>query len=121
MNFDSYWVTSRRIPQFYKEMLCWCKEICPTGEPISGQDIRKQPMWHNADVLQGKRGSLNTTLKIEKQVPLDDDFVDETGRMLSFVDFGSRHITLRVNPLWYLAWCLPFQKIGKQNQWEANH
>ena len=113
MNFDGHWVTSRRIPQFYKEMLCWYKEICPTGVPVSGQDIRKQPMWHNAAVLQGKRGSLNTTLKIEKQVPLVDDFVDETGRMLSFADFGTRHITLRVNPLWYLAWCCAIPKEWK--------
>ena len=110
MNFDGHWVTSRRIPQFYMEMLCWYKEICQTGERVSGRGIRKQPMWHNAAVLQGKRGSLNTTMKIEKQVPLVDDFVDETGRMLSFSDFGTRYISLRVNPLWYLAWCCAIPK-----------
>ena len=44
-------------------------------------------------------------MHIEETVPLIDDFVDRTGRILNYDEFRARHGAVRINPLWYLAWC----------------
>ena len=43
-----------------------------------------------------------------------NDFVDEMGRILSFAYFATRHSTVPVNPLWYLARCHAIPK-----EWKA--
>ena len=104
INYDEKWILNRQIPEFYKDMLTWFKEVYQTTAPLTGCAIRQQCIWHNKAIhVQGK--TLGARSQIEFAVNLIDDFVDGEGSILTYDAFLERHAGTRVNPLTYMGWC----------------
>ena len=104
MNFSKAWVTTRKIPQFYKEMLMWFRESIPLNEPRTGKEVRKQLIWNNASIrVQGK--SVFCRALYNEGVKLIDDFLDDSGRILDYRNFRQRFPAARIGPLRYMGWC----------------
>ena len=104
MNFGKAWVTTRKIPQFYKEMLMWFRESIPLNEPRTGKEVRKQLIWNNASIrVQGK--SVFCRALYNEGVKLIDDFLDDSGRILDYRNFRQRFPAARIGPLRYMGWC----------------
>ena len=68
---------SRKVPDFFKEMVTWYKTLGIFKGPKSGLEVRQQPMWHNSFVhVQGESLSFKEETGKKKQFALIDDFVD---------------------------------------------
>ena len=104
MKLDEEWINHRQIPVFYKKMLKWFMALEITKEPETGQAVREQPMWHNNFInVRGK--SLVSSERVEKRVPLVDDFIGREGKVLSYETFTEQNEGLLLNALTYIGYC----------------
>ena len=103
-NFDDYWINTRQIPHFYKEMFRWYKELGIQMPPTTPVAIRQQPLWHNKAVsVQGR--TLISNAKIETELSQIEDVVSGDGHIMAYMDFSERHPSIKINPLSYMSWC----------------
>ena len=55
MNFDRRWVQTLEIPEFYKDMLIWFRDVVPVANPVDGNGVRKQCLWNNVAICIDKK------------------------------------------------------------------
>ena len=102
-DFGERWLKSRPIPEFYKQMLVWFRNVCPVKVPDCGKEVRHQVIWHNKAIRVDNRTLFHRRLA-SAGISLIDDFVDARGAVLDYQAFLNQH-GIRINPLVYLGWC----------------
>ena len=104
VNYDITRMSSRFIPEYYKQMFEWFTKTGIMKVPDSGEKIRRQLVWQNSYIRVQGKSLFNKTLS-DRGIRMIDDFVDDVGNILSFDAFSERHGFVRINRLVYLGWC----------------
>ena len=111
-DFEERWLKNRPIPEFYKQMLVWFRNVCPAKVPECGKEVRQQVIWHNKAVRVGNRTLFHRRLAGAGN-RLIDDFVDARGEVLDHQAFSNQHGISSALTRWFIwAGVEPFQLAG---------
>ena len=99
-NYNKKWIKGLPLSSFYRDMLTWYRELIAWKEPRSGKEVRLQMVWHNQAIQVGEKLVHHRELA-KKGIRYIDDFMDDSGRLLSYQEFMRRHGPGCVDPLTY--------------------
>ena len=102
MNFDRKWVWNLQIPEFYKDMLTWFREVVPVTNPVDGRGVRKQCLWNNTAICIDNR-PLKPWALMDPEVNYIDNLVDGNGIPMIYEAFVQKYPESRVKRLRYMS------------------
>ena len=82
-NYNKKWIKGLSLSSFYRDMLIWYRELIAWKEPRSGKEVRLQMVWHNQAIQVGEK-SVHHRALAKKRIRYIDDFMDDSGRLLSY-------------------------------------